>query len=282
MKYKKTAVVLSVLLSFVLTALSGCVMVSRDILSNEETPSIFLDVLGLKGTNEDGTVGYLDSFTLNISATTLSLITGESAFSVANNKVNMYFLAKKEKLEALTGNKFKYGNESQSSNGQLYYYYNFSVFNPSQADEEPVLRSQNIFNRTYECRRSNPLSDFKSYFEQGGIFSDIDKVFVNYNSGIDTLPVYYYIDCNSNHIRNNGNGTRTIYLDSSEYLTVGYWKSTVANPPQLIWYRSLPVTIGWNIVAIVAGVLVIFILLIIYTNKAKKNRNKTQGERDAE
>lgn len=270
MKLKKALVVASILLCLLL-GFSGCVAFYSD--NSESYPSAFTEVLIYGGKKESGETGYFHRYTLNMTSAALTEAVGRIDASAAAQMVDDYLRPRANSMS------WGYSSEGPNSDNGNYYCFNFEVFHKADDNDNPYLEyemtKQNLFAKTYTFKRDNPLKNFISYFQEGGVFADYKSVFGSYTEQkIEAMPVYYYIDCGSSHIKNNGEGTRTLYDSENNRLVFGFWKASIGAPPELIYYRTVPVTYGWNIVAIAAGAAVIAAIMIYFVVKAKKKQPK--------
>ena len=227
-----------------------------------------------KTVDEEGNIGYRKELELCLTENYLTEAP-YSDYATAGLSLDMYF---QRAMSAFP--QYEYSFEQQTLNGKFYFFYDFSSFEILDGDSDPYLETEltgeNIFRQTYTCTMVNFFADLPEVInsEFGGLnnFFSADK--------INNLPLDYYLYGETAHAT-NGEGKRTFTSsDGVNSITLLYWRTTLSKQPELVYYRQWPVTTGWNIVAIAAGVVVVAVLCLIFFIKAKKNKERNNEEEE--
>lgn len=258
--------------------LASCIMLD---FSSAGAQTDSLNIMMFKTMDDAGNLGYRKLYNLCFTDTKLMLVTGDNNDLEAAVKVDNYFRKAIGKLDC----EYTFGSE-QSGNDKLYIF-EFSVFEKLDGEQDPYFdaksEDRNLFREKYYCTIENLAAGLPSLFADGQPFGNIESVFPSIEP--DSFPVNYYVYGNSEHITPiGGEGTRTVNGDSGS-VTFGYWKSTLGNPPaEFAFYRNLPVTLGWNILAISIGIIVVAVpLTIMLIKNIRKKSHNSEGteENDA-
>lgn len=265
--------------ALVLSCFSGCLILDFGTPTTDAEES--LSILVYKTQNENGEIGYRREIELCLAESTLLLYKNEYAdvFSAAEANLMLNGFFSPDDPE-----EYQYSSTQETvTSGQTrynLYIYDFSSFESLGTDEDKYLSYEmtdsNIFREKYTFTMDNlyegipepikeKLEGFKSFFPSGTI---------------NNLPLNYYLYCGASHVTNNGEGTRTLYSEDGSSVTFAYWKASWNETPTFIYYRVLPVTLGWNIIAIAVGVVVMSILFGVFYLRRDKDREDINDDKN--